>query len=366
MTDLQEKIQSLLEGLVASGRERGAQVVVYHRGKRIVSVWAGTANVETGAAVTEDTLFPAFSTTKGVMATLIHLLAERGRIDYDAPIAAYWPEFAVNGKEKITVRHAMNHTSGVPYMPLGIGYVEMCDWTKMTAAIAALTPSFPPGENLVYHAATYGWLLGEVARRVDGRPVGQMVQEEICRPLGLSTLFIGVPAELEPGVAFLENVPDPDAPEPVLDPAVPADIPSWMRPLHASMNRPDVRRACSPGTNGVMSAGAIARHYAALLPGGIDGISLLPPERIRVATVVQPPRAGYAPTENGRFALGYGKGDNIPEMGLCATAFGHGGFGGSMGFADSAHELAVGVTRNLFSKASLPAEIVKEIRAALA
>lgn len=362
MSNLQEKIQALLEQLVAEGRERGAQVAVYHQGKLIVNAWAGVANVKTGTPVTENTLFPVFSTTKGIMATVIHLLAERGRIDYDAPVATYWPEFAVKGKETITVRQVMNHTAGLPYTPMGIGYAEVCDWSKITAAVANLTPSFPPGQNLVYHALTYGWLLGEVARRVDGRPVGQLVQEEICRPLGLKTMFIGVPAAGEPGVAFLEEVPDPNAPAPTpADPAAPADVPCWMQPLYASMNRPDVRQACSPGSNGVMNAAAVARHYAALLGGGVDGVELLPPDRLREATVVQPPAAGYAETENNRFTLGYAKGDKIPEMGPSPTAFGHGGFGGSMGFADSRYNLALGVVRNRFSKESLAAQIVKEV-----
>jgi CubicO group peptidase (beta-lactamase class C family) len=247
---------------------------------------------------------------------------------------------------------------------MGIGYAEVCDWSRITAAVANLTPSFPPGQNLVYHALTYGWLLGEVARRVDGRPVGQLVQEEICRPLGIKTMFIGVPAALEPGVAFLEEVPGPNAPAPT-DPAAPASVPYWMEPLYASMNRPDVRQACSPGSNGVMNAAAVARHYASLLYGGVDGIELLPPDRVREATVVQPPTAGYAETEGNRYALGYAKGDNIPEMGLSPTAFGHGGAGGSMGYADPRFNLALGVVRNRFSQESLAAQIVKEVLSGL-
>jgi CubicO group peptidase (beta-lactamase class C family) len=366
MSNLQEKIQALLDHLVAEGRERGAQAAVYHQGKLIVNAWAGVANVQTGAPVKEDTLFPVFSSTKGIMATLIHLLAERGQLDYEAPVATYWPEFAAHGKGNITVRHLMNHTSGVPYMPDGIGYPEMCDWATITAAVADLKPAIPPGRKLIYQAANYGWLLGEVAHRIDGRPVGRMVQEEICEPLGIKSLFIGVPGELEPDVAYLEQMIDPAAPVvPLPDPALPAPIPNWMQPLHASMNRRDVRMACSPGTNGVMSAGALARHYAALLPGGVDGVELLPPARVQKAAELQPPEEGYDEGMINIFAYGYGKGDKVPEMGLSETAFGHGGFGGSMGFAEPRHGLAVGVVRNRFSAESLPTMVLKEVQSEL-
>src|SRR5471030_2577798 len=125
--ELQEKIQSLLNGLVTEGKERGAQVAVYVDGKLAVDAWAGVADDRTGAAVDGDTLFPVFSTTKGIFSTVIHILAERGKIDYDTPIAQYWAEFAANGKEAITVRHALAHTSGIPYMPDGVSLEQISD-----------------------------------------------------------------------------------------------------------------------------------------------------------------------------------------------------------------------------------------------
>src|SRR5277367_6793218 len=142
---LQETIQTLLNTAVAEGKERGAQVAAYVDGKLMVDAWAGVADVRTGAPVDADTLFPVFSTTKGIEATVMHILAERGQIEYDKPVAHYWPEFAANGKEGITVRHALAHTSGIPYMPEGIDHAQLCDWETMCGLIAQLKPVSSPG-----------------------------------------------------------------------------------------------------------------------------------------------------------------------------------------------------------------------------
>src|SRR5476651_2005235 len=142
--NLQDTIQTLLNTLVAEGRERGAQVAAYIDGERVIDAWAGVADVRTGSPVDGDTLFPVFSTTKGIFSTVIHILAERGKLDYDTPIATYWPEFAANGKEGITMRHALSHTAGIPYMPPDITLEQTCDWNYMCAAVAQLKPSSPP------------------------------------------------------------------------------------------------------------------------------------------------------------------------------------------------------------------------------
>ncbi len=149
---------------------------------------------------------------------------------------------------------------------------------------------------MFYHPVTFGWILGEVARRVDGRAFQPFIEDEICRPLGITTMFAGVPAELEPRVAFLEAAFDPAA---LRSTAASAAQSRGARrcalhgaPLRDWMNRPDARRACIPASNGIMSARAVARHYAALLPGGVDGVELLPPERIRLATRTANTRRG--------------------------------------------------------------------------
>jgi CubicO group peptidase (beta-lactamase class C family) len=246
-------------------------------------------------------------------------------------------------------------------MPTGIGHAELCNWETMCAAIADLKPISPPGMVYAYHAITYSWTVCEVARRVDGRPFAQMLHDEICVPLHITQeMFVGIPDEAEPRVAILEAKDDPSANQPLPHDATPQAIPALVQPLHVWMNRPDARRACIPASNGIMTARAIARHYAALLPGGVDGIELLPPERIRLATEPQWPGNHQPGSPPPGHRLGYGVGTPFS-----ATGFGHGGYGGSIGFADVEPGLAFGFTRNRFvSDTSLP-RIVETLRKAL-
>jgi len=359
MQELQNKIQGLLDQLVADKEERGVQVAVYLGEELVVDASAGVADPATGQLVNGSTLFPAFSTTKGIAATLLHLLVERGKVDYDTRIAEVWPEFAAHGKEATTVRHALNHTAGVPNLPMGIGHTELCDWETMCAAMADLVPVSPPGAVYAYHAITYSWTVGEVVHRVDGRSFSQLLHDEICAPLGLTNdLFVGIPEEAEARVATLE---DPKFDRSTLpDASTPLPIPRLMQPLHEWMNRTDARRACLPGCNGIMNARAIARHYAALLPGGVDGIELLPPERIRQA--LEPQRClGAKPGEEPlAHQLGYARSQNFP-----GTEFGHGGYGGSVALANLDHRLAVGFTRNRFVSETSWAQIADALRKAL-
>ena len=207
MQEVQARVQALIDDFIDRDVERGLQVAAYHNGKLIVDAWGGLADAATGRAVDGDTLFTVWSVTKGITATALHILADRGMLDFDRPVATYWPEFGVNGKQNITLRHIMSHTAGLPQMPEGATAADTCDWELMTSRIAELTPVWEPGTAMGYHALTYGWLAGEVARRVDGRPFAQIVQDEICRPLDIDALFLGIPDEVEPRVATLEAGP---------------------------------------------------------------------------------------------------------------------------------------------------------------
>jgi len=335
-------------------------VAVYIESELVADAFAGIADPATGHRVAGDTPFPVFSTTKGMAATLAHLLVERGRIDYDTRIAEVWPEFAAHGKSEITLRQALNHTAGVPNTPVGISHADLCNWETMCAKIADLKPVSPPGMEYAYHAITYSWTVGEVLRRVDGRSFQRMLHDEICVPLGITNeMFVGIPDEVESRVAFLEVKTDDSANQPLPHDATPQAVPALVQPLHAWMNRPDARRACIPASNGIMTARAIARHYAALLPGGVDGVELLPPERIRLATEAQWPGNAKPGDPPPGHRLGYGGGP------ISATSFGHGGYGGSLGFANIEHRLAFGFTRNRFvSDASLP-RIVETLQQSL-
>lgn len=347
MTDVSAAITSLLQEMVASGEELGLQVAAYLNGELVIDTFAGIADRASAEPVNGDTLFTVFSTTKGVTATCIHLLAERGQLQYDDPIARYWPAFAGQGKARATVRDALTHKVGVPQLPADVTPEDFCDWDGICATIAAQAPLWEPGSRTGYHAFTFGWMLGEVLRRVDGRSIAEFVQDEICRPLGVRDLYLGIPddAGVETRVAALESAPPPaGAPVPPPD----ALILQAIRPPVAPgsvYNRADLRRASIPGGGGIMSARAIARHYAALV-GEVDGVRLLPSQRVATATELQTDEIDAVLGVPIRKALGYFLGGPLSPMGERASAFGHPGAGGSIGFADPRYRLAVGFTKN--------------------
>jgi CubicO group peptidase (beta-lactamase class C family) len=361
--NLTAHMQEILNAAVSRGDERGLQLTAYLDGKLVVDICAGYLDADHKHPVTPDTLFPVFSVTKGMCATIIHMLVERGIISYETPIAQVWPEFAAEGKSGITVRHALNHTAGLQNMPSNIGYAEMCSWDAICARIAAMAPVSPPGAQMVYHAITFGFILGEVARRVTGQPFADLLQKQIADPLHITSMYCGIPEDIDSRIAILEEIFDPGATPSSVDDGAARPVPAWLMPLHTMMNRPDARRACIPASNGIMNARSIARHYAALLPGGVDGVKLLPPARVRLVTQRQYPSG---PQENPpRIALGYFVGGENSEFGSRANAFGHGGYGGSTGFTDPEYKLAVGFTKNLYSKRAAHGAILNALRAAL-
>src|SRR6185436_17496121 len=204
MTDPNEAVRQLLESLTGEGPELGLQVAAYLDGKLVIDCWSGVADTETGQAVDGRSMFTVFSTSKGVTATCIHMLADRGKLDYDDPICKYWPEFAVEGKEHATIRHALTHRVGVPQTPPG---VPITDWFGMVNGIAAQAPRWEPGTKSGYHGSTYGWILGEILRRIDGRHIQQFLQDEVCKPLGIDSMFFGVPPEAEHRMGRLVDAP---------------------------------------------------------------------------------------------------------------------------------------------------------------
>jgi CubicO group peptidase (beta-lactamase class C family) len=342
MPDPQATIQAILDELVASGEECGLQVAVYHHGQPIVDAWAGVADPVSGAPVTPETLFTVYSVSKGIAATALHILAEQGKLAYDDPIAKHWPEFGQGGKEGVLVRHSLSHVAGVPQMPAGTSNDDVLDWPGMCDRIAALTPLWRPGETLCYHALTYGWIVGGVAERADGRSFARIVEEELARPLNLDGLFFGVPAADLGRLATMEETAElrdepPGAMPDVTPPGSIADV---------QMNRPEVRRACLPAYGLCANARSLARVYASLIGDGVDGVRLLPPDRVRKATALQVDGIDANGGTPSRFALGYGLGGPDSAAGPRLSAFGHGGYGGAYGYADPEYDLAVGLTKN--------------------
>ena len=341
----------------------GAAVAVYHRGKRVVDIRGGHAD-ETGKPWTSRTLSVSFSTTKGVISTLLHRLVDRGLLDYDDRVARFWPEFAQNGKGTITVRQLLCHQAGLYHIRQMIDSAErMRDWEYMTDRLAEATPQHRPGAMSAYHGLTYGWLVGEVIRRVTNRDVPELVQSEIAEPLGLDGLFIGAPDKELRRVAKLVLPPERLArlqrmrgPIKQLQKAITfARIPVDARRMAAALmppgiesfdwSAPETVQACIPAANGSFSARSLAKMYATLAAGGeLDGKKLLSEKTLQRATEIQTRKIDGVVPFPMHWRLGYHRA--ATTRGTPPRAFGHYGFGGSGAWADPDHELSVALVLN--------------------
>lgn len=347
MTDLQGRVQAAIDEIVASGAERGLQVAVYLRGEQIVDAVAGLADAATGRPVTSEMPIYVYSTGKGVTSTIANMLVERGLFGYDTPIAVLWPEFAACGKGGATVRHALTHTVGVPSLPADTTPEDLCDWDKMCATIAAMKPWWEPGTKTAYHAYTFGYIVGEIVRRATGKPISQVLREEIAGPLGVADeLYFGVP---ESQLGRLARLEDQEGSAAFLD-SLPEDSDFWKMaprgifPTAEFGNRADILMADIPA-GGKMSARGVARMYAALL-GEVGGVRLLSPERVREVSTVAFSGGDQIFGNPASWALGYSIGRPGAEGDAGSTIFGFAGAGGSYAYADTATGLAFALTKN--------------------
>ncbi|MBU6268841.1 MAG: beta-lactamase family protein [Sphingomonadales bacterium] len=365
-------VQQVLDELVTNGTEIGVQVAAYRDGELVVDAWAGVADPASGAAVTGDTLFNVFSVTKGIAATALHLQAERGLVDYDSPVARYWPEYAANGKETVTVRDALSHRTGTPQMPAGVTPAMMADWDAMTAGIAALAPAYPVGQP-AYQAVSFGWVIGEIVRRTDprGRGFRDFVAQEIAQPFGIDDLWIGIDDAVEPRIATL--VDDLGAKPPPAGSVLEQAMPFAVRLAPDVFERPEIRRAPIAGVGGIVTARSLARFWAILAGHGeLDGKPLLSAARVDECcrmrpggTLPDPVFFGMPmPLSQGGFWMFDGQ---CPlTMALASnTAIGNPGAGGSLGWADPATGLAVAYCHNRMSGADGASAVGNAIRAAL-
>ena len=348
-------VQEAIDVAIGERGEIGVQVAAYLDSELVIDQWGGLADETNGREVDGDTLFQVFSNVKAVTATALHIQAERGLVDYYQPVARYWPEFGKHGKDKGTVFDALTHRIGVPLMPLGVTPELMCDWDWMVGQLADMHPLFEPGTRSGYMAYTFGWVVGEVVRRTDPlhRSVGEFIQDEICQPLGIDSLWAGIPEDVEPRVAKLTNIPPlpPGAPGMPPDSLRPRATPPEVATTQEVFGRPDVRAACIPGAQGIMNARSQARFYAMLANGGeLDGVRLLSEHRVRTFHVPRPP-SDYDPVSgtphNGTIGgFHFAGSPGMGAMGSNPLAFGHNGAGGSLGWADPTHRLAVAIQHN--------------------
>jgi CubicO group peptidase (beta-lactamase class C family) len=341
---LQEQVQAAIDRLVASGEEIGLQVAVIHHGRPVVDAVAGVADQRTGEPVTPGSLFFAASTAKGVASSVVHLLAERGELSYDLRVAEVWPEFGAHGKESVTLADVLVHTAAVPGLWPQITPADLCDAERVSAFIAGQRPWWTPGAMTGYHALSWGFIIGEMVRRVTGVPLAEVLRTQVAEPLGVAgERHFGVPGPLLGLVARAGPdgaAPPPPAPGSPLDRAVPAGV----QPTAAFANRPGVLSADIP-SQGTMSARAAARLYSALL-GHVAGVPLVSAGRL--SRMAAPAFSGVDqvmgfPTE---WAFGYSPARPGSTEARPGSAFGMVGSTGSAAYADIDSGVAVAVMRN--------------------
>lgn len=356
-----EPVREAFERNFVENGDIGAGFCLYVDGAKVVDLTGGVRDTD-GTAYDDTTLQLVFSSTKGVTATCAHLLAQRGELDLDAPVADYWPEFSAAGKADIPVRWLLSHQAGLVDVDRAMTVEEALDWTTICDALADSPPLWEPGTGYGYHAVTYGWLVGEVVRRVAGVDFGEFVRREISEPLGLD-LWVGLPDDEQHRVSPLINsgMPGLPAAEPAGDADSQTDAPSLVGMLDMLLgegnllgraltapggaftddqvwNEARVRSAQIPAANGVTNAASLARMYAALV-SEVDGVRLLDADTLERAIAPQVSGPSTVPLLDIPFALGFMTHSPLSPL-LDGRSFGHYGAGGSLGFADPDRRVA--------------------------
>lgn len=334
--------------------ELGAAVSVSVGGETVVDLWGGWADAARTRPWERDTLVNVWSTTKGPTALCAHILADRGLLDFDAPVARYWPEFAAAGKEKVLVRHLLSHRAGLSGLREPHSLAELCDWELTTRRLAATEPWWEPGTVSGYHALTYGFLVGEVVRRVSGLLPGAFLEREVTGPLGID-FTIGLPEKEAGRAAELVHPPAVSSSEQaaIFAQLTPAAIAALANPVAgaAEANTAAWRAAEIPAANGHGTARAVAALYGILAGrGSYDGRRVLSPE------AAERVREGQGSCRDLVLGIGLGR-DTELGLGLWLSgpggsygpgprAFGHDGFGGSCGLADPEAGVSLGYVMN--------------------
>ncbi|WP_037669961.1 EstA family serine hydrolase [Streptomyces afghaniensis] len=334
--------------------ELGAAVAVTVGGEVVVDLWGGWADAAHTRPWEQDTLVNVWSTTKGPVALCAHILADRGLLDLDAPVAAYWPEFAAAGKEKVLVRHLLSHRAGLAGLREPHSLEQLCDWELTTQRLAATQPWWEPGTTSGYHALTYGHLVGEVVRRVSGLMPGAFLEREVTGPLGID-FRIGLPEKDYGRAAELDQPPIAASSEQaaVFAQLAPAAIAAVTNPAVSAAGTltPGWRAAEIPAANGHGTARAVAELYGVFAGrGSYGGKRILSPdaaERVREGQGSCRDRGASGPVRGrDRGGLGLWLSGSNGSYGPNPRAFGHDGFGGSCGLADPEAHVSMGYVMN--------------------
>lgn len=334
----------------------GAALHVVQDGESVVNLWAGVADARSGRVWTARTPSVVFSCTKGLVSIMAARLVQEGRLDYTAPVARYWPEFAAASKDHVTVGQALAHQAGLSAPRVDLTEDDLVDWDRVVALLAAQEPLWPPGSGYAYHALTHGWVAGEIIRRVTGQSVGRYFETLITGPLGVDA-WIGLPDAMADEAAHLQvspplsalwadeaNKPVPNWPYKAmtLGHALPADLVSE----HGGFNKQRIRAAEIPGAGGIATAEALATIWSATVVP-TRGVRLIEAPVIAAATATQSSGVSVFGGEPPYSRWGYGfQLDSEARHYLADGNFGHDGAGGQVGFADPTRRIGFGFVTN--------------------
>jgi CubicO group peptidase (beta-lactamase class C family) len=336
-------VRDVLDAQLASGADVGASVAVHHRGEVVVDIWGGWADQAQTAAWDSDTLVNVWSTTKTMTFLVALMLADRGELDFDAPVARYWPEFAANGKESIEVRHLLSHTAGLSGWTEPLPPEGLADWDLCTTSLASQAPWWEPGTASGYHAVTQGYLIGEVVRRITGTTIGAFFASEVAAPLG-ADFFIGLPESEESRVSLVITPPPMDITD--IDPG------SIMARTYISSNLDASsphhrwwRGAEIPAANGHGNARSVALIQSVITGRGqTHGVRLLSEAGVDRIFAEQFSGTDMVLAVPMRFGMGYGLSNDMMPLGDRACFWG--GYGGSLIIMDQDAELTVAYMMN--------------------
>ena len=340
------EVRDTLAASIASGSDLGASFALTIDGEMVIDLWGGHLDDAQTKPWQEDTIINVYSTTKTMSFLTALMLADRGELDFDAPVARYWPEFSANGKQDVRVWHLMNHAAGLSGMDQPMAPEDLYDWDKMCSALAEQAPWWEPGTAVGYHAITQGYLIGELVRRISGQTLGQFFATHIAKPLQVD-FHIGVPQSAFPRIANLIVDANGNAPAPVDLESISAR--TFSNPFSAAQYSwtDDWRKAEIPAANGHGNARSVARAQAPLACGGSAfGVKLFSED---IARQVMQPRISGTDLVMGTpqtFGLGFGiVSDTIPLSPNKNTCY-WGGWGGSAVIIDQDARISASYVMN--------------------
>jgi CubicO group peptidase (beta-lactamase class C family) len=349
-------VREAFEANFAAGAELGARFALAEEGAIVVDLMAGFADRGQSRPFGSDTLTPLFSTTKAVASLMIARLVSQGRLDYATPVVDLWPQFGDAGKDGLTVEQVLSHQAGLCGLPGPMAPADWFDWDGICAKLAAMTPLWPPASASGYHPVTFGYLAGEIFRRIDGRTLGRALREDVAGPMGLD-LWIGLPASEHPRCADMRRPPAMPDLGPITEARRLAFLTPWATP--GGVSQVVWREAEIPSANGHATAPALARLMAALAcDGALDGRTLLAPGTAARAAAARIAGADLVLPYEMSWGAGFIRNEGLWIYGPGRQTFGHSGWGGSCAFADPQRGLSGAYVMNRQS-----AELIADSRA---